>query len=243
MTFDSTRSPHLEEGAAIAVAAGLPHIARAPSWRANWVPFPYWPPSEHYGRMLSGGAILSRFPIVSNVVELLPKPDEQPFWYILFYLFRFLARAEIDVGGRRLTVWNAHLEAFHAKNRMLHARLVRDRIAGDDNTRVLFGGDMNALPPEATKKRGFDDDAKADHEGDDTVDILRGISALRDVFATTSTRSSESDHFTFPSHAPNRKLDHLFVGNGLDVLEARVAREVGTPSDHLPIIARITIAK
>ena len=49
--FDSHRSHGIDQAERIAEVAGLPYIAPAVSWTANWVPFPYWPPTEHYGDM------------------------------------------------------------------------------------------------------------------------------------------------------------------------------------------------
>src|SRR5205807_39535 len=70
----SDRSCGVDQAALIARKAGLLHLARAPSWDVDYLPFPYWPPSRHYGRLLSGGAILSRHPIADCRVEILDKP-------------------------------------------------------------------------------------------------------------------------------------------------------------------------
>ena len=48
------------------------------NWDANYVPFPYWPPSKHFGQVRAAGVIFSRFPIVSQDFALLPKPENNP---------------------------------------------------------------------------------------------------------------------------------------------------------------------
>ena len=82
--FDSDRTYNLDQAEFIAKNAGYKYYIRGISWSANYLPFPYWPPSEHWGQMLSGGAILSKLPVRSADVALLPKPSEQSFFYRQF---------------------------------------------------------------------------------------------------------------------------------------------------------------
>jgi endonuclease/exonuclease/phosphatase family metal-dependent hydrolase len=239
--FDATRSGRLDQAKLIAERAKLPFIALAPSWEANWVPFPYWPPSEHFGHMASGGAILSRFPIEKNTVRLLEKPAEYPFYYRLFYLFRYLQHAELRIGKERVHVFNTHLEAFKEKNRVEQAQVVERVIAKLGDPAVMFGGDFNAVPSEATKKSAYPDETtvQTSHEKDTTVAIIRGVVGLSDAFPQHKYIASERDYLTFPAHEPNRKLDHFFYGGSFELIDARVAREVGDTSDHLPLVIRL----
>lgn len=237
--FDSRRSHHQDQARLLAQAAGLPYVARAESWTAPWVPFPYWPPSEQFGTMHSGGAILSRFPIEAHEVELLEKPAENPAWYNLFYLFRYLERADVRVGAHTLTVFNTHLEAFKQDNRVLQAKLTRERLSAAMGPHLIYGGDLNSVPPEAPQKKGYPDEPETNHEADPTIQIFRELPGLIDTIGSSSTSARPEDLYTFPAHAPNRKLDHLFVGTGFEVVEARVLREAGSPSDHLPLLLRL----
>lgn len=239
--FDSTRSHRVDQAERIARRAGLPFVARAPSWRAAWVPFPYWPPSEHFGHMASGGAVLSRFPVRSNTVELLPKPEANAFWYNLFYLFRYIERVEVELPGVKVPIVNVHLEAFNTENRVAQAKLLAESLAGEagGGSLLLFGGDLNAVPPEQPVKTGYADEPGTSHEGDHTLDVLRAVPGLSDSVAPAVFAASPERFFTFPSHAPSRKLDYLFTGSGWEVLEARVGHEAGEVSDHLPIVVRL----
>lgn len=243
--FDAGRSYGIDEALRVASVAGLRHVAEAPSWRANWIPFPYWPPSEHYGRMLSGGAVLSRYPIDTNEVELLDKPEANPFWYNLFYPFRFVQRADVVIGGVRVRVFNTHLEAFDKANRIAQAERLKSKIQGMITSFTLLGGDLNSVPPESTLKSGYPDETgvKTDHEDDRTVELIRSITGLLDTTAQEDFREHEPRYFTFPAHEPSRKLDYIFAGAGFQVLEARVVHEAGAVSDHLPILARLKIKK
>jgi len=237
--FDSGRSHRVDQLEALARSSGLRHAARAVSWRARHVPFPYWPPSAHWGRMESGGAVISRFPIESNRVMLQPKPDSHSRVYNAFYLFRYSQIVTIHRGERTLRVVNNHLDAYDRANREAQARAlaaaVRDlRLSGAVD---LMAGDMNAPPPEAALLHGFPDEPETDFRGDRTVAILRGIAGLREI---APQASGESGGLTFPSCEPNRRLDHLFAREVFEIKSARVL-DTGDLSDHLPIMVDLAL--
>lgn len=240
--FRATRSGHQDQAKALAKHAGLPYVAKAESWTANWVPFPYWPPSNHFGQMSSGGAVLSRFPITDNEVELLPKPAEYPFWYRMFYLFRFFQRTEITIGQTKLSVFNAHLEAFNTTNRQAQAQYLSAKLSKKKEATMLFGGDMNSIPPESKTRKAFSDDSKGNFEQDRTVAILRSIEGMRDSLPPEQFSANERAFYTFPAHQPNRKLDFLFHNEGLEVLEVKVPKTIaGDVSDHLPLLVKMRV--
>lgn len=235
--FGATRSHGVDQAVALAETAGFKYVAYAESWTANWVPFPYWPVSDHFGRMRSGGAILSRHQIVSNRVELLEKPAENPFWYNLFYLFRFFQTAEIQVGDRKIKVHNTHLDAFSRANRELQAVHIAAQIDGEDA--VIFGGDLNSVPPESNLKNAYPDEPKTNHDGDPTVATMRSIDGLADTIPPETFSANQASLFTFPAHEPNRKLDHLFASGAFSVEAAGVHTAAGAVSDHLPVYAKL----
>lgn len=237
--FDSKRSFHIDQAAILARASGLRYFAPAVSWRANYIPFPYWPISAHFGPMKSGGGILSRYPIAANEVQLLPKPPKNLFIYNWFYLFRYLQRAEIEVGERRLEVFNMHLDAFHQDNREAQAAIVVGRAQKSQSKLVIVGGDLNTVPPESPLLFDYPDEPQTDHRADQTLARFRALPGFNSAVDIERFRAKPSDYFTFPAHEPNRTLDHLFFSPGLKVLEAKVPREVGDPSDHLPLVARV----
>ncbi len=239
--FDSARSHGIDQAERLARQSGLPFIAPALSWSANYVPFPYWPPSHHYGSMLSGSAVLSRFPIRRHVVELMPKPTGNPWWYNLFYPFRYAQVVDVETPGEKIAVVNVHLEAFQADARLNQAYRVREILEGETTAPVVFGGDLNSPPPESPQRHGYADEPHRDFRSDDTVEILRGTKAVADTLAATTFTSTPSDWFTFPAVAPNRKLDYVFASDRFEVVSVRVMREAGEASDHLPILAELRL--
>ena len=62
----------------IALYCGFLEGAYAVNWDKRYVPFPYWPPVVHFGEMLSGQGVLSKFPILMNKKIVLQKPEENP---------------------------------------------------------------------------------------------------------------------------------------------------------------------
>lgn len=99
--------------------------------------------------------------------------------------------------------------------RMGQARLVIEEISRSSAATVLLG-DLNC--------------------GRGSIAYMRLSSRLRDAQHAVSSRTVCA---TYPSWRPILRLDHVFVGPGLEVLAAEVARGslVRTASDHLPVVA------
>jgi endonuclease/exonuclease/phosphatase family metal-dependent hydrolase len=236
--FDSARTHRIDQLALLAREAGYPYAARVETWRCRYVPYPYWPPSQHYGRMASGQAVLSRFPIRSNVRRLLPQPD-QPFWYNAFYLHRSLQFVEVDLpGGAALDLVNVHLEAFHQGNRERQAAILGERLAERPAGRLrIVLGDFNAIPPEATLRHRFPDEPETDMRTDRTIERVRALGLPEALPAATA----ESETLTFPADLPNRRLDYLFLSPAFRASGGRVVREAGELSDHLPVVVDLAL--
>ncbi|MCC7442773.1 MAG: endonuclease/exonuclease/phosphatase family protein [Bdellovibrionales bacterium] len=241
--FGSRRSHHMNQLAALSEWTGLPYAAPAVSWHARWVPFPYWPPSEQFGPVVSGGAVLSRFPITRAQVHLFPRLPEQPWWYRAFYPHRYVQRVDLELGpGRTFTVVNLHLEAFLQEARERQARELSAALSeGAFGDVSVVGGDFNTVPPEASRFRDFNDGTEDAYLGDVTLPLIRDVRGLRETVPVDAYRADESAYFTFPAHAPNRRLDYLFLAERLGAKEWGVVRAAGTVSDHLPFRARVVL--
>ena len=89
---DCLRSAEIDQLTWLREKTGLEHASFATTWDAAWVPHPITaPPSQQYGRMWSGQAVLSRFPIQSQRRHALPPQASQ--------LSGFLDEPETDFHG------------------------------------------------------------------------------------------------------------------------------------------------
>ncbi|MDY6843958.1 MAG: endonuclease/exonuclease/phosphatase family protein [Thermodesulfobacteriota bacterium] len=238
--FDSHRSHHVDQLKELSYLTGLRYAAYAVSWRAGYIPFPYWPPENQFGAMCSGGAILSRYPIISNRVVLHSKPHDNPLWYNAFYLFRYMQEVQIQWGKQVLYVSNNHLEAYDQANRAHQARMLVQRVRKltSDTQMVVVGGDMNTIPLEATIRYNYPDNIDDDYRGDSTMQTLRKMSGFCEIVKADDYRKDESAFFTFPAHAPNRRLDYLFIPKEVCVEDVRIIY-TDDLSDHLPVRAEL----
>ena len=239
--FGCRRSHHLDQLEILADSAGFSHAAPVVSWRARYVPYPYWPPTKHYGGVLSGGAVLSRFPVLSNRYCLHAQPAANPWWYNVFYLRRYTQFVTLGFGEERLVVVNNHLEAFDRVNRSQQARWLV-RAVRDCAAVWVVGGDMNMVPPEAARRHDFSDPDGDDYRNDNSQKYLRERLGMVDVVPVEDYLANETQHFTFPSEKPNRRLDYLYVCPTCKVLDYAVV-PTAEFSDHRPVWARLSLPR
>jgi len=239
--FDASRSGNFDQLKVLAELTGLAYAAHAVTWDANYVPFPYWPISYHFGRTKSGGAILSRYPIVENRVKLLEKPSENPWYYNRFYLYRFHQAAGVVINGDTMYVVNNHLEAFNSANRMEHAHSLVKYVdtLSKQHPILVVTGDMNALPVGSVQVSGFNDDSGDDYSGDQTLEILTKMEGFTEIARGADVGDTNPTWFTFPATVPNRRLDYIFVNNRYPFSQSGVITTTGILSDHLPVGATI----
>jgi len=95
--FDADRSGNVHQLDSLAQLANYPYAAIAINWDKNYVLFPYGRPAVHFGQMLSGQAILSKFPVVNQTRIVLPKPEGN-YFYNKFYIDRLIQIVQVDVG-------------------------------------------------------------------------------------------------------------------------------------------------
>lgn len=234
----AARSHDIDQGRYLLERLGWRHGSCVVTWERNYVPFPYWPPSRHYGRMKSGQCVLSRFPVTSTTRHRLPQPEDSPFWRNAFYFHRAVEHVKLEIGKELYDLFNVHLEAFSVDNRMAQGLLLVELVQREAKTpRVIVAGDLNTLPAGASQKKGFIDESQADFTLDTTHDIvLQGLPTLREALPDLTI-------FSFPADAPTRRLDYVWFGPALTLEEARVlAPPPGPWSDHLPVLARLRLS-
>jgi endonuclease/exonuclease/phosphatase family metal-dependent hydrolase len=235
------RSFYVDQTRELARAARAPHGAFAPNWNRRYVPFPFWPPSVHYGPVFSGVATLSRYPVVEQEIIPLPQPSSASRLYRSLYLQRVVQKLRIRMPtGRTIVVMNLHLEPFDRANRERHAEIVAELCRDADPLLVM--GDCNAPPPYAEKLRDFSADAESqDFTDDRTFEILTSGTGLRSAFDKERYTRHEAAALTFPADGPVVKLDYIFYNRAFELEGATVIRRGSLGSDHLPVGARLVL--
>lgn len=229
--FASHRSYFIDQFREIAEKAGFGFGARAINWDKRYVPFPFGFPSVHFGKILSGQAILSRNPILYTERITLEKPKSNTFIYNAFYLDRLAQVVKIKINNHILVIINAHLEAFNTQTRKKQARAVLD-IYHKYNKEfpVILCGDFNTIPPNAPSRKNFPDEPETDFSSDRTLDIL---------ISDQSLEAAELSILTFPAGKPTRKLDYVFY-NIDKIHPIEITAPNITCSDHYPLVFKFS---
>lgn len=217
--FGAHRSFEVNQLEALANSLAFPNAAMAVNWDKQYVPFPYFPPSQHFGKMLSGQAILSKFPIQIHDRIVLTRPDN-PIWYDLFYLERLAQIATIQLNGEQLIIINVHLEAFNKETRQQQSEAVLALYRNyAKHHPTLLVGDFNSAPIAAKQP---------------TIDLFLNEPGL--VTACPKTEFNQAHSLTYPSDAPSEQIDYIFYHQDqFELLSWKVLKEVETASDHLPV--------
>jgi endonuclease/exonuclease/phosphatase family metal-dependent hydrolase len=164
-----------------------------------------------------GNALLSRLPILVSDVHRLPGGGEP----------RSALRTMIELDGGTLWVTATHLTTRSPEERAAQVAALAGLHTGHMEAGVLVG-DFNARP-EAPE-----------------------LSALRDRFTDAWELAQERDDqagwrfwqrdegLTHPAASPHRRIDQVWVSEGVSVASARVLDAEGA-SDHLPLVVDLEV--
>lgn len=229
--FGAARSYEINQLDAIGKACGYPTSAMTVNWDKNYLPFPYWPISAQYGKMLSGQAVLSSYPIITNERILMEKPESNPAYYNAFYIDRLAQVAKIEISNREIVIINTHLEAWDIPAREKQARTVLklyEKYAADYP--VLLVGDFNSIPP-------IDPNPNEYFINDHTMDIIYSGTNISAAIADSAYLKNASEHYSFNSVEPYQKIDYVFYNSDkITPISGEVLSEAGDISDHLPVL-------
>ena len=223
LDINSRRSYHINQMEVLAKALDFSQGAIAINWDKNYVPFPPLPISTHFGKILSGQAVLSKYPIQKNDRIVLEKVASNLFIYNALYLDRVAQVTQIDIQGRTLILINVHLEAFDQQTRLKQTEFVLGLFASyASEYPVLLVGDFNSpLPPDTTEP---------------TINLLLEEPGMRS--AVPVERLKDATVFTFPTDNPQTKLDYIFYNpDRIEMIEWQVIKEL-VASDHLPLMMK-----
>ena len=234
----------------------LNYGAYASQWKADYVP------SDGIGRIDSGNAVLSRWPIEDAERLALALSAEESTLTRYFYLKRNILRTRIPLPGAR-PVWavTIHTEAFSEDRiRREHIRTlegVLDEVSAAGN-QFVAGGDFNTVPPGSARVKDFPDDcADGRFESDDYTGEETSMDGLYvsypEAIPLSDYRADNEPYFTFTGDADvgwNRRLDYLFTNRDFvpdsGLVHQSVARggmETLSLSDHAPVSAVMTVQR
>jgi len=226
--FKSSRSYFGDQLDSVTLKVPYRHSARTVNWDKRYVPFPYWPVSKHFGAILSGQAIASKYPVIENDRVVLDKRYDAPFYYNAFYLDRLIQISKLVVNDTELYILNVHLEAFDEFTREKQSLVVLEKfneLASDYP--VILLGDFNAM---------------IDSESDETIsNIMKGDFISRAVNDSLYLQNKVTQ-YTYSSADPNRKIDYIFYNeNKINRINASVLRDAGQISDHIPVMMSFSL--
>ncbi|MFQ5502842.1 MAG: endonuclease/exonuclease/phosphatase family protein [Phycisphaerae bacterium] len=122
------------------------------------------------------------------------------------------AWADVVFGGRTVTVISVHLDFKRASVRCRQVDALVERFQSHDEP-LIIAGDFNCS------------------WGD-------GEDALRRIAERLSLRCSGNDGgYTFPSHAPEKRLDWILISEDLEFVDSRIWPDLC--SDHLGVVATL----
>ncbi len=156
-----------------------------------------------------GNALLSRFPILSADTFKIEDPIVQD--EDEYYETRCILKAKLDIPGE-LNVYVSHYGL--ANSEKLNAVKKTVELIKNETGNFLFMGDLNMQP----------NDEK--------------LAPLFQLMQDTANVSNDL-LLSFPSDAPDRKIDYIFASKNIKVVSAQVPAE--TTSDHRPYLAEIRI--
>ncbi|MGE3540917.1 MAG: endonuclease/exonuclease/phosphatase family protein [Candidatus Tectimicrobiota bacterium] len=218
--FASRRTHGVDQLQYIAAALGWGFVARVITWECRYLPLPLWPPRHHAGRLRAGQGVISRYPLVQNTRQRLSQATTQPLLTPLFAPYRIAQMVDVQCSQRPLRVINVHLEPgdIPTRQRQAHELAAFARQVATPNSVLM--GTFNGVIAAATPSH------------DQTMEVI--TSSLRDRL-----RLVPDSLPTYPADEPRDRLDHVFVGPGLQVLETRVIALEAPSAAHLPLLVRL----
>lgn len=250
----SKRSAYIDEVQWLLDHTHLNYGAFASVWKAQFIP------SDGLGRMNMGNAILSRWPVSETQRIQLQLRGDQDALTKYFYLRRCIVITKINLPNfNNLYAVNIHASAFSTDDtKQQHIdsfKLELDKIDAAGGY-FIAGGDLNELPPGATKTDYCLEDMCDDesyHQQDDDPFHKEGsyftpeVTWLIPLFETYQPAVTLQNYLSNESHyfssTPdwtafyNRKIDYLFTNRTWIVGTDSTHHDAISLSDHCPVSA------
>jgi endonuclease/exonuclease/phosphatase family metal-dependent hydrolase len=213
--YNASRSYNVNQETEIA-ALGFNYAARAVNWDERYLPFPYWPIKMHFGKVVSGQSIISKYPLKEHQRIVLQRVESEPFYRNAFYLERLAQVVKVVLNGQEVVLINIHLEAFDKAtrvNQFEEVLAIFNKYKNDYPTILL--GDFNST--------ARDKDA-----------VIQKMFAMKGVGNAAFDMNNLGN--TFDTKNPFERLDYIFyTKNSIEYISGKVLNQFEQASDHLPV--------
>jgi endonuclease/exonuclease/phosphatase family metal-dependent hydrolase len=213
--YNASRSYDVNQETEIA-ALGFNYAARAVNWDERYLPFPYWPIKMHFGKVVSGQSIISKYPLKEHQRIVLQRVESEPFYRNAFYLERLAQVVKVVLNGQEVVLINIHLEAFDKAtrvNQFEEVLAIFNKYKNDYPTILL--GDFNST--------ARDKDA-----------VIQKMFAMKGVGNAAFDMNNLGN--TFDTKNPFERLDYIFyTKNSIEYISGKVLNQFEQASDHLPV--------
>ncbi len=213
--YKASRSYNVNQQNEIA-KLGFNFFAKAVNWDETYVPFPYWPPTMHFGKVISGQSIISKYPLKDHERIVLERVADAPFYRDALYIERLAQIVKVNLNGQEVVLINVHLEAFDKQTRVNQFEEVLKLFNKyKEEYPTILLGDFNS--------RARIKDA-----------IINKMFAIEDVGNAAFNIDNPAN--TFDSKKPYKRIDYIFyTKNSIDYISGKVLAQFGEASDHLPV--------
>ncbi|WGH75119.1 endonuclease/exonuclease/phosphatase family protein [Tenacibaculum tangerinum] len=219
--YNAARSYNINQEEKLA-ELGYNYVARGVNWDERYLPFPYWPPSMHFGKIVSGQSILSKYALKDYERIVLERVADNPFYRDAFYLDRLVQVVKIILEGKEVVIINLHLEAFDKPTRERQFQYVLN----------LFNSCKNEYP---TILLGDFNSKARDKEA-----IIQKMFKLEGV--GNAAFSIENPESTFDTKKPTERIDYIFyTKKDITYVDGKVLTQFEQASDHLPVEMRFKL--
>ena len=213
--YEASRSYKVDQEKAF-MNLGYNYAARGVNWDERYVPFPYWPPSMHFGKVISGQSIISKYKLKEYERIVLERVPDNPFYRDALYLERLAQVVKVVLEGKEVVLINVHLEAFDKPTRVRQFEYVLELFNQyKDKYPTILLGDFNS--------RARDESA-----------AVQKIFKMNGVGNAAFKAVNPSN--TFNSKNPFERIDYIFyTENSIEYVSGKVLNDFEQASDHLPV--------
>jgi endonuclease/exonuclease/phosphatase family metal-dependent hydrolase len=214
--YNASRSYGINQQEEIA-KLGYGFRAQAVNWDEQYVPFPYWPMSNHFGKVVSGQSIISKYPLKAHQRVVLERVADASFYRDAFYLERLAQVVKVTLNNQEVVLINVHLEAFDKTtraNQFQEVLALFNQYKADFPTILL--GDFNS--------KARDENA-----------VIQQLFNMQNV--GNAAFNDENLANTFDTKDLFERIDYIFyTKNSIEYISGKVLTEFEQASDHLPVL-------